>query len=47
MQARFQVRDQETVIETASVDVADGKGVMARLRNMIVSAITKEHMVLQ
>lgn len=47
VQARFQITGQETVIETASVDVGDGKGLEVRLRNMIVSAITKEHIVLQ
>jgi 5-methylcytosine-specific restriction enzyme subunit McrC len=32
--ARFQITGQQTVIETASVDVADGKHLVARLRNV-------------
>ena len=33
IQAQFQITGQQTVIETASVDVANGKDLVARLRN--------------
>ncbi len=38
VQARFRISGQETIIETASVDVANGKNMTARLRNIIALA---------
>lgn len=47
VQARFQITGQETVIETASVDVADGRDLVARLKNAIILSITEGQLVLQ
>ncbi|TPK57423.1 MULTISPECIES: restriction endonuclease [unclassified Mesorhizobium] len=47
VQAQFLITGLETVLETASVDVAEGKDMVTRLRNTILLAITKEHSVPQ
>lgn len=38
VQARFRISGRETIIETASVDVANGENMPARLRNLIAFA---------
>lgn len=38
VQAQFRISGQETIIETASVDVAKGDNMIARLRNIIALA---------
>ncbi|WP_429576019.1 McrC family protein [Paraburkholderia sp. UCT70] len=44
IQARFQITGQQTVIETASVDVANGKDLVARLRNAFFLSTTEERL---
>ena len=39
VQARFRITGQETLIETASVDVANGKDLVARLREKLFPSI--------
>jgi len=39
VQAQFRISGQETIIETASVDVTKGDNMIARLRKIIASAI--------
>jgi 5-methylcytosine-specific restriction enzyme subunit McrC len=46
IQAQFRISGQETVVETASVDVADGKDLLKRLRAKLLSDID-ERLVLQ
>jgi 5-methylcytosine-specific restriction enzyme subunit McrC len=38
VQAQFRISGQETIIETASVDVTKGDNMIARLRRIIASA---------
>ena len=49
VQAQFRITGQETVLKTASVDVADGdeKALVKRLRDKILPAIMEERPVLQ
>lgn len=42
--AKFQITGQQTVIETASVDVANGKDLVARLRNAFFVTTTEERL---
>jgi 5-methylcytosine-specific restriction enzyme subunit McrC len=42
LQARFRISGQETIIETASVDVANGDNMIARLRNIIAFSAPAE-----
>ncbi|RAR48266.1 5-methylcytosine-specific restriction enzyme subunit McrC [Paraburkholderia unamae] len=44
IQAKFQITGQQTVIETASVDVANGKDLVARLRNALFLTTTEERL---
>jgi 5-methylcytosine-specific restriction enzyme subunit McrC len=37
VQARFRISGQETIIDTVSLDVADGAGVVARLRDVLIA----------
>src|SRR5690606_24411516 len=39
VQAQFRITGQETVVETASVDVASGENLVARLRDKFLPAI--------
>lgn len=39
VQAQFRITSQETVVETASVDVANGKDIVARLKNKLFPSI--------
>lgn len=45
VQAQFRITGQEAVVETASVDVADGKELVARLRNKLFATVTEERLV--
>jgi len=47
VQAQFRITGQETVVETASVDVASGKDLVARLRDKFLPAIMQRPLVLQ
>ncbi|NEJ00149.1 McrC family protein [Rhizobium ruizarguesonis] len=47
VQAQFRITGQETVVETASVDVANGKDLTARLRDKFFSTVTQENLVLR
>lgn len=44
IQAQFQISGQKAVIETASVNVANGKDLVARLRNAFLFTSTEEHL---
>lgn len=44
IQARFQITGQQTIIETASVDVANGKDLLARLRNVLFLTTSEERL---
>jgi 5-methylcytosine-specific restriction enzyme subunit McrC len=44
IQARFQITDRQTLIETASVDVANGKDLVARLRNALFHEMPKRQL---
>ncbi|WP_372923063.1 McrC family protein [Roseovarius sp.] len=45
-QAQFRITGQETLVETASVDVANGKDLVARLRDKLLPAIIQESLTL-
>jgi 5-methylcytosine-specific restriction enzyme subunit McrC len=47
VQARYRITGHETVLETASVDVADGDGLVDRLREMMFPEIIADRLVLQ
>lgn len=47
VQAQFRITGQETVVETASVDVASGKDLAVRLRDKLFGAILQGSLVLQ
>jgi 5-methylcytosine-specific restriction enzyme subunit McrC len=47
IQAQFRITGQETVLETASVDVTKRKDLVARLRDKIFPAATEERVVLR
>ncbi|MCZ8159090.1 MAG: restriction endonuclease [Rhizobiaceae bacterium] len=47
VQAQFRITGQETVVETASVDVANGKDLAARLRDKFFSTAMQENLVLR
>ncbi|MGV4792979.1 McrC family protein [Rhizobium sp. F40D2] len=47
VQAQFRITGQETVVETASVDVANGKDLAARLRDKFFSTVMQENLVLR
>ncbi|SMH51183.1 McrC family protein [Maritimibacter sp. HL-12] len=46
-QAQFRITGQETLVETASVDVANGKDLVARLRDKLFPTIMQEILVCQ
>jgi len=46
VQAQFRITGQETVVETASVDVANGKDIVARLRNGFFPTVLGEVLAL-
>ncbi|MBB3592410.1 5-methylcytosine-specific restriction enzyme subunit McrC [Rhizobium sp. BK529] len=47
VQAQFRITGQETVVETASVDVANGKDLAARLRDKFFSTVMQENLILR
>lgn len=47
LKAQFQITGQETVVETASVDVANGRDLVARLRGKLFAALLQDPLVLQ
>jgi 5-methylcytosine-specific restriction enzyme subunit McrC len=46
VQAQFRITGQETLVETASVDVANGKELVARLRDKLFPTIMQDSLVL-
>jgi 5-methylcytosine-specific restriction enzyme subunit McrC len=47
VQAQFRITGQETVVETASLDVASGKDLVTRLRDKLLRTILQDSLVLQ
>jgi len=47
VQAQFRITGQETVVETASVNVADGKDIVARLRTQLLPSGKEDQLDLQ
>jgi 5-methylcytosine-specific restriction enzyme subunit McrC len=47
VQAQFRITGQETVVETASLDVASGKDLVARLKGKLFAALLLDPLVLQ
>lgn len=45
VQAKFRIMGQETLVETASVDVANGKDLVARLRDKLFPTIMQESLI--
>lgn len=45
IQERFRISGQETIVETASIDVANGKDLVDRLRTMILPAVMGDALV--
>ncbi|WP_420022722.1 McrC family protein [Cereibacter azotoformans] len=46
VQAKFRITGQETLVETASVDVANGKDLVARLRHKLFPTIVQESRIM-